>query len=169
MPGKERQSPAEGGSELTDLEKRLIYALSGDIGPGARPFSDLGRRLGVSEAEVLEAVQSLKRRGILRRFGATLRHQLSGFTANAMVAWRVEPARVEEAGRVLASFAQVSHCYQRRLAPGWPYNLYTMIHGSSPEECRGLARRMAAAAGVREYELLFSDEELKKTSMRYFS
>ena len=153
---------------LTPLEKRLIHELSGDIGLSPTPFEELGRRLGLSEEAVVEAVRRLKSQGILRRFGATLRHQLSGFTANAMVVWQVAEAEVEEKGRILAAFDEVTHCYHRPTVAGWPYNLYTMIHAGSEEDCRVLARRMSVAAGVPEYELLFSDEELKKTSMRYF-
>lgn len=153
---------------LSPVEKSLIHELGGDIGPGVRPFADLGRRVGLSEDEVISALRSLRERGYLRRFGATLGHQRSGFTANAMVAWLVEPGRIEEVGLILAAFPEVTHCYQRRTVPGWSKNLYTMIHSSSEEECRALAERMAEAAGVTDYELLFSHEELKKTSMRYF-
>jgi DNA-binding Lrp family transcriptional regulator len=85
-----------------------------------------------------------------------------------MVAWRVEPDKIEETGARLASFPEVTHAYQRSTAPGWSKNLYTMIHAASDEACRDLARRMSVATGIDDYELLFSDEELKKTSMRYF-
>ena len=156
------------GLGLSPVEKRLIYELGGDIGQGARPFADLGRRVGLSEDEVISALLGLRERGYLRRFGATLGHQRSGFKANAMAAWLVEPGRIEEVGLILAAFPEVTHCYQRRTVPGWSKNLYTMIHASSEEECRALAERMAEAAGIMDYELLFSREELKKTSMRYF-
>jgi hypothetical protein len=43
-----------------------------------------------------------------------------------------------------------------------------MIHGSSPEVCRQIAQKMAEAAGVKKYDLLFTQEELKKTTMAYF-
>ncbi|MDY6852612.1 MAG: Lrp/AsnC family transcriptional regulator [Thermodesulfobacteriota bacterium] len=153
---------------LSPVEKRLIHELGGDLDSGARPFAGLGRRVGLSEDEVIRALRGLKERGYLRRFGATLGHQRSGFKANAMVAWLVEPGRIGEVGLILAAFPEVTHCYQRRTVPGWSRNLYTMIHASSEEECRALAKRMSEAAGVGDYELLFSREELKKTSMRYF-
>lgn len=156
------------GDELTPLEKKLIHELGGDMGDGPRPFADLGRRVGLDEDRVVAMIRGLRERGFLRRFGATLRHQRSGFTANAMVAWQVEPARIEEVGRIMAAFDEVTHCYQRRTTPGWSRNLYTMIHAATPEECRILAEKMARTAGVADYELLFSNEELKKTSMRYF-
>lgn len=161
--------PSEDAHRLSPVEKRLIHELGGDIGPDHRPFADLAGRVGLSEAEVIDAIRSLQQRGLLRRFGATLRHQRTGFTANAMVAWNVAPDQVEEVGKILASFREVTHCYQRRTAPNWSKNLYTMIHAASEDDCYELARRMADAAGVADYELLFSDAEFKKTSMRYFA
>jgi hypothetical protein len=43
-----------------------------------------------------------------------------------------------------------------------------MVHGRSEHECRELVAHMAEEAGVHDYEMLFSLEELKKTSMRYY-
>jgi len=113
-------------------------------------------------------IRRLKELGIIRRFGATLRHQLSGFSANALVAWQVPDPDLEQVGRRLAAYRQVSHCYARRPAPGWPYTLYSMVHGRNPEEIAGLVAEMAKEVGVDTYEVLFSDQELKKTTMRYF-
>jgi len=43
-----------------------------------------------------------------------------------------------------------------------------MIHGRTPEQCVQIAAAMAAETGVHDYEMLFSETELKKTTMRYF-
>ncbi|MCL6622073.1 MAG: Lrp/AsnC family transcriptional regulator [Syntrophobacterales bacterium] len=154
--------------ELSDLEQRVILALQQDLEVVPEPFEAVARRAGATVAEVLRVIQGLKERGIIRRFGATLRHQLSGFSANALVVWQVEAAELERVGRRLAAFRQVSHCYARRPAPGWPYTLYSMVHGRNPEEITALVAEMANEVGLDAYELLFSDQELKKTTMRYF-
>ena len=153
---------------FSDLEKRIILALQRDLEICPRPFLELAEQLGVAEEEFLAGVHSLMERGYIRRFGATLRHQKSGFAANALVAWAVPPAELKAMGQKLAGQRAVSHCYARRPAPSWPYNLYTMIHGRTPEDCENTARRMAAETGLSDYELLFSETELKKTTMRYF-
>jgi DNA-binding Lrp family transcriptional regulator len=85
-----------------------------------------------------------------------------------MVAWAVPDARIEKTGKVLARFREVTHCYQRKPQKDWQYNLYTMIHGSNPDECYRIAERMSRAAKVEDYLLLFSKKEFKKTSMEYF-
>ena len=153
---------------LTDLEKKIIAALQEDMAITARPYLEISEKLGITEEKLLEQLQNLCERGIIRRFGATLRHQKTGFTANAMGAWLVDEERVEEVGNRLASFKQVSHCYRRNPTKGWPYNLYTMIHANDEESCRQTARDMSREAGVENYSLLFSRKALKKTSMEYF-
>jgi DNA-binding Lrp family transcriptional regulator len=153
---------------LTDLEKKIIASIQEDMPITERPYLSISRKLGVSEDTLLETLQSLCERGFIRRFGATLRHQKTGFTANAMAAWQVEEERVEEVGSKLASFKQVSHCYRRNPTGDWPFNLYTMIHANDEEACRQTARDMSTETGVTTYSLLFSRKELKKTSMVYF-
>jgi DNA-binding Lrp family transcriptional regulator len=157
-----------GKRQFTPLEKKIIHELQQDLPVVRRPFAAVAERVGISESELLEKVREFVADDIIRRFGATLRHQRSGFDANAMVVWEVEVERAEEVGNILASFREVSHCYQRPAMENWPYRLFTMIHGSSPEVCREIAQRMADAVGVEKYDLLFTQEELKKTTMAYF-
>ena len=153
---------------LSDIEKKIIASIQQDMLVTERPYLEISEKLGMSEPELLEILQSLCDRGIIRRFGATLRHQRTGYTANAMGAWQVDEARIEEVGRKMASFKEVSHCYRRNPTDTWPYNLYTMIHANDEDSCRQTAEKMSQEAKVKKYELLFSRKELKKTSMVYF-
>ena len=153
---------------LSEFEKKIIAATQGDIPVTQRPYRDIAEEIGISEEELIATLRDLCDRGIVRRFGATLRHQKSGITANAMVAWQVDETVVEQAGETLAGFSAVSHCYRRNPAPGWPYNLYTMVHATNEQECLETTRQMAEQAGIEKYTVLFSRRELKKTSMQYF-
>ena len=154
---------------LSETEKKVIAAIQGDIPITERPYLEIAEKLDISEEALIAVLADLRDRGIIRRFGATLRHQKSGITANAMVAWKVEEDRIEDVGRVFAAFDAVSHCYRRDPVPDWPYNMYTMVHAVSEENCLETTRQMAEAAGVSDYSVLFSRRELKKTSMEYFT
>jgi DNA-binding Lrp family transcriptional regulator len=153
---------------IDETDKKVVRLIQGDIPLEPRPFRTLAKQAGMSEEAFVEKVSILKKRGIIRRFGATLRHQEAGFSSNAMVAWLVPEGRIEEVGTILSGFREVSHCYHRRPQGDWRYNLYTMVHGESREECEGIAARMAREAEVEDYTLLFSEKEFKKTSMEYF-
>jgi siroheme decarboxylase len=154
--------------DLSEFEKRVILALQRDLNITPRPFLELAEQAGASEEDFLAAVRSLAARGYIRRFGATLRHQLSGYGANALVTWIVPEEDLERVGRFMAGHQAVTHCYHREPAKDWPYNLYTMLHGKNPGDIEALAATLAVEVGLHHYEILFSDTELKKTTMRYF-
>lgn len=154
---------------LTDLEKKIIACVQEDIAVTRRPYLEMARRLDLPEDQFLQTLQDLCERGVIRRYGATIRHQKSGFSANAMIAWRVDESRIDEVGSRMAAFKQVSHCYRRNPTENWPYNLYTMIHARNETACVETSRQMSIAAGVKDFTLLFSRRELKKTSMKYFA
>jgi len=69
----------------------------------------------------------------------------------------------------MASFRAVSHCYRRPSYPDWPYNLFTMIHGKSQEECEQTLSAISEATGIRDYHALYSTREFKKVRVRYFT
>ena len=153
---------------IDKIDKKVIRLIQGDLPVDPRPFAILADRIGLTEAQFIARIKDLKKRGIIRRFGATLRHQEAGFSSNAMVAWVVPDQRIDEVGKILANFREVTHCYQRRPQGDWPYNLYTMIHGSNRDQCFQIAARMSRSADIDEYKLLFSEKEFRKTSMEYF-
>jgi DNA-binding Lrp family transcriptional regulator len=153
---------------IDEIDKKVIRLIQGDLPVDPRPFAVLADQIGLTEAQFIARIKDLKDRGIIRRFGATLRHQEAGFSSNAMVAWVAPDHRIDEAGKILADFKEVTHCYQRRPQGDWPYNLYTMIHGSNRDQCFQIAARMSRSAGIDEYILLFSEKEFRKTSMEYF-
>jgi len=155
-------------SQVSSL-KPAILALQEDLPIEPRPFETLAARAGMSVAELLEKARDFLASGMMRRYAAILRHREAGFTVNVMSVWRVPEEKAEEAGRRMAEFAEVSHCYQRPTAPGWPYSHYAMIHARSEEEANGVVRRIAARTGLRDHALLRTVREFKKTRVKYFT
>jgi siroheme decarboxylase len=153
---------------IDELDKKIIGFLQKDIPVEPVPYKILADQLGISEDEVLSRIMVMVNEGVIRRLGATLYHQEAGFNANAMVAWIVPEEEVDKIGLVMAGFREVTHCYHRRPQRDWRYNLFTMIHGESREECHEIARKISEKTGVNDYSLLFSEKEFKKTSMEYF-
>ncbi|MDR2455140.1 MAG: AsnC family transcriptional regulator [Deltaproteobacteria bacterium] len=162
------EKAGKGTVPLSEEDKRLIRLLSLDLGYSAAPYAELAEKTGLTEDRVLERIEELLAAGVIRRMAGVLVHQKSGFSANAMVVWKVERARLDEVGRAMASLSCVSHCYYRPEAPGWPYNLYTMVHALGPEELRGKVESLADLAGGAERRVLNSLRELKKSSLEYF-
>lgn len=154
--------------DFSEQEMELIRRLQADIPLCPEPFAEIADAVGMPVDEVLEKIRQWTGDGTIRRFGAMVRHQKLGYKANAMSAWNVPDEKVDTVGEVLASAPEVSHCYERPRAEGWPYNLFAMIHGASPEECQQVAGRLAVEIGIEDFRLLFSSREFKKVSMSYF-
>ena len=163
-PGKSRKSRTVANT----IEEKIMALIQADIHVTKRPFLEIAKEIGVEEEVVIETLRKLHEEGIIRRFGVTIRHQKSGYEANAMVAWQIDEDRIDEVGKMMAAFEAVSHCYRRDPVKQWPYNLYTMVHAKTEEECYKTAEAMSALTSAKKYILLFSREELKKTSMKYF-
>ena len=153
---------------LTDLDKKIIARLQGDLPLVVEPFVAVAREVGISEEELLQRINDYLQAGVLRRMGTILRHHKAGFNANAMCAWNVPDEQAEEVGQVMAEFREASHVYQRPTYPDWPYALFTMLHGKSQEDLEQVAEAISKRVGITDYKLLYSTKEYKKTSMKYF-
>lgn len=153
---------------LTREEIEAVRVLQRDLPIAERPFRVWEERFGIPQEHLFAFAQSFLERGIMRRFSAVLRHRNAGFSANAMGVWIVPEARLEEVGQIIAGFAAVSHCYQRPTYPDWPYNLFSMVHGKTAEDCNAVLDAIAARTGLRDYAKLYSTKEYKKVRVKYF-
>jgi len=153
---------------LSAEDQKIIKSLQGDLPISPTPYQAIADELGVSEAFLLERIAFWQANGLLKRLSAVIRHQNAGFTANAMVVWRVSLPDMDRVGALCAQQDFVSHCYQREPLPGFPYTLYTMIHAKSRGECIARAETLSSITGIADYQLLFSRQEFKKSSMEYF-
>jgi siroheme decarboxylase len=169
---KARRAPAvvaPPAAELTDEDIAAIRALQGDLRTVSEPFAGPAARAGLSVEELLARAAEFQSTGQMRRFAAVLYHRSAGFVYNGMGVWKVPEERVDEVGQAMAAFRGVSHCYQRPTYPDWPYNLFSMTHGRTKQECEDVLDAIAAENGLDERVVLYSTKEWKKTRLVYFS
>lgn len=152
---------------LSPADRALINELQQDLPLFERPFDLLSARLNMDMDEFLNRFRSLKQRGLMRRFGASIKQNRIGFLANAMACWTVPRDTVNKMGRKLAAYREVSHCYERRTNPLWPYNLFAMINGRTKEACQGVVSQVSLETSCKDNVLLFSVREFKKVRIRY--
>ena len=155
--------------EFTDLERQILQIVQKNLPDTLTPYADIAKEVGTDEATVLALLQSLKEEGAIRRFGASIKHQKTGWNYNAMVAWKISSDLIDEAGSAAAKHPLISHAYHRpSTASDWPYILYTMIHGRHETEYLEVIEELRKTTVLDEYAVLESLQELKKTSMTYF-
>src|SRR5574344_231112 len=145
---------------FTPTEERILRIVQSNLPDSATPYADIAREVGCTEDEVLQLLLRLKENGAIRRFGASIKHQKTGWSHNAMVAWIVDPALADECGELAARHPNVSHVYYRpSSAPDWPYTLYTMTHGRTEQEIHDVIADIIRTTPLQEYGILNSLKE----------
>jgi DNA-binding Lrp family transcriptional regulator len=157
---------------VADLTQSVIRAIQEGLPLTPRPFALIAERLGTDEETVIDAVQDLQARGVIKRFGVIVRHHELGFRANAMVVWDIPDESVYVTAKRLAADPDVTLCYRRpRRLPEWPYNLFCMIHGQDRDSVQKKISALRRATGIHElpYCVLFSRRRFKQRGARYVS
>jgi siroheme decarboxylase len=154
--------------ELTEGDKHFIRELQKDLKVIPEPFKEVAENLGITTMELFTKAKEYEKNGVMRRFAAILRHRDAGFSANGMVVWQVNEAKIDEIGYKLAAFPQVSHCYRRPVYSDWQFNLFSMIHARTLEAAEKIVVEMSETVGVKDYKILFSSREFKKERVKYF-
>jgi DNA-binding Lrp family transcriptional regulator len=153
-----------------DLDRAVVRATQGDLPVVPEPFAPAARALGMDVGTLLDHLAGMRDRGLLRRVAAILFHRRAGFSANGMGVWKVPEDRILEIGPRMAAFRGISHCYQRPTYADWPYQVFTMAHGRSKEECDAILDAIAEEIGCIEARAtLYSSTEFKKVRLLYFT
>jgi DNA-binding Lrp family transcriptional regulator len=153
-----------------ELDKAVIRATQGDLPVVSEPYVDAARELGMPVDGLIAHLEGMVERGLLRRVAAILFHRRAGFSANGMGVWKVPEDQVLEAGRRMAAFRGISHCYERPTYADWPYQLFTMAHGRSKEECDAILDAVRDEVGcIEDRATLYSSTEFKKVRLLYFT
>ena len=133
----------------------------------SEPFSEIAHELRIPPSEVIARLTKLKDEGVIRKFGASIKPNNIGFSANALVAWKVPVDRVQEVGVQLSKLSDISHCYERKPVKGrWEYNLYTVMHARGRDSIQVTVNQISSGLGISEYKILYSTRDLKRTKFR---
>lgn len=154
--------------ELTEKIKQIIRAIQTPLPIEDQPFKKLAKDFDIKEEEIIKFIQTSPY-GSVRKYVATFQHRNLGVSYNAMVVWQVPETQMEEMGNQLSQYPEVSHCYARTYLERFPYNLYSMIHSADEVSGMQLIKKIARDLKIRNYLVLYSPVEYKKTRLRYFT
>jgi DNA-binding Lrp family transcriptional regulator len=152
-----------------EFDRAVIRVTQGDLPVVSEPYAQAAAELGVTVDALVEHMLGMADRGLLRRVAAILFHRRAGFSANGMGVWQVPEDRIMELGPQMAAFRGISHCYQRPTYADWPYQIFTMAHGRSKEECDAILDAIADAMPIQDRATLYSSTEFKKVRLLYFT
>lgn len=114
-------------ADLNSFERKVLAVIQSDFPLVSRPYAEVGRQVGMTEAEVLACVRGLREKGVIRRMGANFQSRAIGYKSTLCAAVVPEDkmdAFVAEVNR----HPGVTHNYLRDhrfnvwftlIAPGW--------------------------------------------------
>ena len=169
-PGKPAEAPFDAENAF---DVALVRWAQKDV-TAEHPFSEAAAFVAlqtgdatVDESRVIARLEEWKRQGLIRRFGAFVRHRKLGYAFNGMTVWDIPADKEREVGLRFAELPFVSHCYGRSRLETWPYNLYAMVHGKTRQELDAYVDQLKAIANA-EPRILVSTKEYKKALPTYF-
>ncbi|MEA2059151.1 MAG: AsnC family transcriptional regulator [Thermodesulfobacteriota bacterium] len=130
---------------MDHTDKKIINRIQNNFPIVSRPFQKIGEELFLSEKDVIQRIQMLKKKGIIRRIGGNFGPDKLGFKSTLCAA-RVEKEKIDRFTEVVNSFSGVTHNYMRDHA----YNIWFTFIARSFEEIERNLKKISETTGVHD-------------------
>ncbi|MDH3555622.1 MAG: AsnC family transcriptional regulator [Deltaproteobacteria bacterium] len=135
----------ENNALMDEMDRMILNEIQSHLPIEARPYQVLGEKLGCSEEEVLQRVQDLKDREVIRRIGANCNSRKLGYTSTLCAA-KVPSRLMARFVEVVNSYMGVTHNYRR----DHDYNIWFTLIAPSEEKIERILREIIELTEVGE-------------------
>ena len=139
------KSSKENNALLDEMDRMILNEIQSHFPIEARPYQVLAEKLGCSEEEVLQRVQDLKDREVIRRIGANCNSRKLGYTSTLCAA-KVPSRLMARFVEVVNSYMGVTHNYRR----DHDYNIWFTLIAPSEEKIERILREIVELTEVEE-------------------
>ncbi len=134
---------------MNETDKKILNEIQSDFPITSRPYLELGKRLDMSEVEVIESVRRLKEKGVIRRIGGNFHSSRLNF-ASTLCAAKVPEEKIEHFVKVVNSFPGVTHNYLRN----HDYNIWFTFIARDMDTIEDALKKIAEETGTTEIKNL---------------
>jgi len=125
-------------AHLTDFQKRLCNELQNCIPVNKRPFQKIADKLQTSEKQILLQIKQLKKKAIIRRFGAVINYRALG-RESTLAAAHIEKRKIPAVVKAVNALDGVSHNYLREHY----YNLWFTLRADSQSQIKKVLDKLS--------------------------
>jgi siroheme decarboxylase len=134
------------GRLLVDkTDKRILNEIQSDFPIISHPYRDLGKRLDLSDVEVIERVKRLKKEGIIRRIGGNFHSSQLNFKSTLCAA-KVPEEKIEHFVEAVNQHPGVTHNYLRNHT----YNIWFTFIAQDMDYIDKALKEISEETGVGE-------------------
>jgi DNA-binding Lrp family transcriptional regulator len=146
MPKTENRKPETGS--LDDLDRAILNEIQSQFPIVARPYAEVGGRVGAPEDEVIRRVEKMYETGVIRRIGANFTSRKLGYTST-LCAVTVPEEKLEQFVEVVNRYPGVTHNYLRRHR----FNVWFTLIAESEGRLEEILQEISRATGVEVLSL----------------
>ncbi|WP_027184339.1 AsnC family transcriptional regulator [Desulfovibrio inopinatus] len=125
------------------LDRKILDIIQSHFPLTSRPYADVGRQIGLTEAEVLARVRALKQQGVIRRIGGNFQSRKLGWHSTLCAA-QVPEEKIDAFVTEVNAHPGVTHNYLRRHR----LNIWFTFIGPSPEYVAQELAAITKATGI---------------------
>jgi len=130
---------------MDDIDRKILNEIQSAFPIASRPYLELGKRLDLSEEEVLERVKRLRSKGIIRRIGGNFDSRRLNFMSSLCAA-RVPEEKIKGFVGLVNGYKGVTHNYLR----GHDYNVWFTLIAPSAKDIEDVLNEISEKTGIKE-------------------
>ena len=131
--------------DMDAIDRKIINELQTRFPITSQPYAQIGKKLGLSEKEVLKRVKNLKKKGYIRRIGANFNSEKLGFVSTLCAA-KVPKEKIARFAQVVNRYKGVTHNYLRRSE----FNIWFTFIAPTMDEIEEALEKIKKETGVYE-------------------
>ncbi|HID19497.1 MAG TPA: Lrp/AsnC family transcriptional regulator [Methanophagales archaeon] len=140
----------KGQVKLDKLDKELLQNLQDNFPVEKRPWTDLGKILGISEEEVLSRIQRLFSDGVIRKLRTILDAKKLNTCSSTLMAMKVPDEKMEGVANVVNEYMSVTHNYRRE----HDYNLWFTVTTCGSKDLGSTVEEIKRRTGIPDHDTL---------------
>ena len=132
---------------LNQLQKQLLNNYQQDFPLSPTPFQDIAESLGVSEQEVIVALQELNDQDFISRIGLIIPPNTLG--NSILIAMAIPEQQLESIAEIVSQFPEVNHNYERENH----FNLWFVLIANNQEHLQAVITKIESQTGFEAMQL----------------
>ena len=137
---------------LRPLHKQLLNNYQRDFPLSVRPYQDIADTLGVTEDEVLTALEELNAMDLISRIGPVIPPNHIG--VSALVAMSVPKPQLQAIADIISAYPEVNHNYEREHS----LNLWFVVIATDTDHLNAVIESIELETSFKAMQLPMLDE-----------
>lgn len=134
---------------MDNLDKEILNEIQWTFPLTPKPYSEIAKKFGISDQEMMQRLSALKNAGIIRQISAIFDTRKLGYKS-ALVAMAIEPEKLDHVANQVNKHPGVSHNYERN----HEYNLWFTLAVPPGSDLKTEIDKFSKLPGILKTRLL---------------